>query len=54
LENPINTGFFKVEGKSKMDNAENPLFMGVFEFREAHKILQQGGYMQVKLILNPG
>jgi len=37
LKSPINTGFFKVEGKSKMDDAENPLFMRVFEFCEAHK-----------------
>jgi len=41
----MNTRFFKVEGKSKMSNAENPLFIRVFEFREAHIILIKGVLM---------
>jgi hypothetical protein len=46
LKSPINTGFFNVEGKSRMDSAENSLFMRVFEFREAHKIIEKEGKLR--------
>jgi len=44
-----------VEGKSKISSAENPLFMGVFKFREAHDIIIKEGKMEIeKLAIHGG